>query len=401
MLKGKNILIGISGGIAAYKIPFLIRLFKKEGAAVRVVLTPYAREFVTPLTLSVLSEQPVLTDFYNTGDGTWHSHIENGLWADAIVVAPLTANTMAKMVTGITDNLLLASVLSARCPVFVAPAMDLDMYKHVTTQQNVAGLQRIGYHLIEPTSGELASGLEGKGRMQEPEVIFSVIKEFFEKEGDFKDKQILVSAGPTHEPIDPVRFIGNSSSGLMGIEIAKAFAERGARVNLVLGPTHLKADFNGITVHRVQTAAEMEKACSTLFTGSDITVMAAAVADFTPKNKPSSKIKKETGLNQIELEPTNDILAKLGTLKKNNQLLIGFALETDNEMANAQSKLQRKNLDLIVLNSLKDKGAGFGVPTNKVTFINRDNKRTGLPLMSKRDVARQLVDTIKQIKKQA
>jgi len=399
MLQGKNILIGISGGIAAYKVPFLIRLLKKEGAAVRVVLTPYAREFVTPLTLSVLSEQPVLTDFYNTGDGTWHSHIENGLWADAIVVAPLTANTMAKMVTGITDNLLLASVLSARCPVFVAPAMDLDMYKHVTTRQNVVRLQQMGYHLIEPTSGELASGLEGKGRMQEPEVIFSVIKEFFETEGDFNGKQVLVSAGPTHEPIDPVRFIGNSSSGLMGIEIAKAFAERGAGVNLVLGPTHLKAEFNGITVHRVQTASEMEKACTTLFAGSDIAVMAAAVADFTPKNKPSSKIKKEEGLKHIELEPTTDILAQMGATKKSHQLLIGFALETDNEVANAQSKLQRKNLDLIVLNSLKDEGAGFGVPTNKVTFINRDTKRTELPLMSKRDVARKLVDTIKQIKK--
>jgi len=277
--------------------------------------------------------------------------------------------------------------------------MDLDMYKHVTTRQNVVRLQQMGYHLIEPTSGELASGLEGKGRMQEPEVIFSVIKEFFETEGDFNGKQVLVSAGPTHEPIDPVRFIGNSSSGLMGIEIAKAFAERGARVNLVLGPTHLNAEFNGITVHRVQTASEMEKACTTLFAGSDIAVMAAAVADFTPKNKPSSKIKKEEGLKQIELKPTIDILAGLGSIKKSHQLLIGFALETDNEVANAQSKLQRKNLDLIVLNSLRDEGAGFGVPTNKVTFINRDTKRTELPLMFKRDVARKLVDTIKQIKK--
>ena len=399
MLKGKNILVGISGGIAAYKIPFLVRLLKKEGAAVRVVLTPYAKEFVTPLTLSVLSEQPVLTDFYNTTDGTWHSHIENGLWADAIVVAPLTANTMAKMVTGITDNLLLASVLSAKCPVFVAPAMDLDMYKHVTTQQNVAKLQKIGYHLIEPTSGELASGLEGKGRMQEPEIIFSVLKDFFETEADFRGKQVLVSAGPTHEPIDPVRFIGNNSSGLMGIEIAKAFAQRGARVNLVLGATHLDVEVNGISVHRVQTASEMEKACSALFPESDITVMAAAVADFTPKNKPSSKIKKEAGLNSIELEPTADILAGLGAVKKSDQLLIGFALETDNELTNAQSKLTRKNLDLIVLNSLNDEGAGFGVPTNKVTIIGRDTKHVELPLMSKRDVARELVNTITQIMK--
>ncbi len=399
MLKGKNILIGITGGIAAYKVPFLIRLLKKEGATVRVVLTPYAREFVTPLTLSVLSEQPVYTDFYNTTDGSWHSHIENGLWADAIIVAPLTANTMAKMVTGITDNLLLASVLSARCPVFVAPAMDLDMYKHVTTQQNVARLVEMGYHLIEPTAGELASGLEGKGRMQEPEIIFSELKTYFESAGDFKDKKILVSAGPTHEPIDPVRFIGNSSSGLMGIEIAKAFAARGARVDLVLGPTHLSAEATGITVHPVQTASQMEQACSRLFTDADIAVMAAAVADFTPKQKPTSKIKKEDGLHQIDLEPTKDILAGLGAVKKEHQLLIGFALETDNEVANAQSKLQRKNLDLIVLNSLKDKGAGFGVTTNKVTIIDRDTKPTELPLMSKRDVARTLVDTIKQIMK--
>ncbi len=399
MLKDKNILVGISGGIAAYKVPFLIRLLKKEGANVRVVLTPYAKEFVTPLTLSVLSEQPVLTDFYNTGDGTWHSHIENGLWADAIVVAPLTANTMAKMVTGITDNLLLASVLSARCPVFVAPAMDLDMYKHVTTQQNVVKLQQMGYHLIEPASGELASGLEGKGRMQEPEIIFSVLNDFFKYKDDFKGKQVLISAGPTHEPIDPVRFIGNSSSGLMGIEIAKSFAERGAQVDLVLGPTHLKAEHNGITVHNVQTAEQMEKACTSLFSKSDIAVMAAAVADFTPKDKTSSKIKKEAGLKNIELVPTTDILAGLGAAKKSHQLLIGFALETDNEIANATSKLKRKNLDIIVLNSLKDKGAGFGVSTNKVTIINRNNKHTELPLMTKKEVARKLTDTIKQIMK--
>ncbi len=399
MLKGKNILIGITGGIAAYKIPFLIRLLKKAGAEVRVVLTPYAKEFVTPLTLSVLSEQPVLSDFYNTGDGTWYSHIENGLWADAIVVAPLTANTMAKMVTGITDNLLLASVLSARCPVFVAPSMDLDMYKHAVTQHNVAKLQQIGYRVLEPSSGELASGLEGKGRMQEPEEIFSVLKDFFESGNDFKGKEVLVSAGPTHEPVDPVRFIGNSSSGLMGIEVAKAFAEKGAMVNLVLGPTHLTVESAGIKVFRVQTAAEMSEACFKLFATADVAVMAAAVADFTPKNKNTSKIKKEAGLKHIELEPTTDILAGLGADKSKNQILVGFALETDNEMANALSKLHRKNLDLMVLNSLKDKGAGFGVTTNKVTFIHKNNKPVALPLMSKRDVARKLTDAVKQILK--
>ncbi len=399
MLKGKKIVIGITGGIAAYKIPFLIRLLKKAGAEVKVILTPYAKEFVTPLTLSVLSEQPVLTDFYHTDDGTWNSHIENGLWADAMIIAPLTANTMAKIVTGITDNLLLATMLASRCPVFVAPAMDLDMFKHKVVQENLKKLSKLGYRIIEPTSGELASGLEGKGRMEEPEVIFSIIENHFKQKDDFKGKNVLISAGPTHEPIDPVRFIGNSSSGLMGIEIAKAFADRGAKVDLVLGPTHLDADHQNVTVHKITTAAEMDKACTGLFKNADIAVMAAAVADFTPKTKAGSKIKKEAGMNSIELEPTKDILAGLGTIKQNNQLLIGFALETDNELANAQQKLRKKNLDMIVLNSLKDDGAGFGVITNKVTIINKDNKQEELPLMSKREVAHRLVDAVKKMQK--
>lgn len=399
MLRGKKIIIGITGGIAAYKIPFLIRLLKKEGAEVRVVLTPFAKEFVTPLTLSVLSEQPVLTDFYDTKDGTWNSHIENGLWADAIVVAPLTANTMAKMVAGITDNLLLAVVLSSRCPVFVAPAMDLDMYKHATTQSNVKKLIEIGYHLIEPTTGELASGLDGKGRMQEPEEILSLLKKHFRERDDFFDRKILVSAGPTHEPIDPVRFIGNSSSGLMGIEIARAFADRGAKVDLVLGPTHYDVNITGVVVHRVETAEEMDAACSSLFKNVDGAVMAAAVADFTPKKTVSSKIKKEVGMNSIELIPTKDILAGLGKTKRIDQFLVGFALETDNEVLNAQAKLKRKNLDLIVLNSLKDTGAGFGVSTNKVTIFGKDTKPVELPLLSKREVADILVETIKGILK--
>jgi len=399
MLRGKKIIVGITGGIAAYKIPFLIRLLKKEGAEVRVVITPYAKEFVTPLTLSVLSEHPVLTDFYDAKDGTWNSHIENGLWADAIVVAPLTANTMAKMVTGITDNLLLATVLSSRSPVFVAPAMDLDMYKHVTTQSNVKKLIEIGYHLIEPTTGELASGLEGKGRMQEPEEIISVLKKYFQKTDDFTGRRVLVTAGPTHEPIDPVRFIGNSSSGLMGIEIAREFSERGAKVDLVLGPTHYDVKLAGVIVHRVETAEEMDAMCSTLFKDADGAVMAAAVADFTPKKTVSSKIKKEDGMNSIELIPTKDILAGLGKAKRMNQFLVGFALETDNEILNAKAKLKRKNLDMIVLNSLKDKGAGFGVSTNKVTIIGKDTKPVELPLLSKREVAGILVETIKGILK--
>jgi len=399
MLRDKKIIIGITGGIAAYKIPFLIRLLKKEGAEVRVVLTPFAKEFVTPLTLSVLSEQPVLTDFYDTKDGSWNSHIENGLWADAIVVAPLTANTMAKMVAGITDNLLLAVVLSSRCPVFVAPAMDLDMYKHVITQNNVKKLIEIGYHLIEPTTGELASGLDGKGRMQEPEEILSVLKKHFVERDDFSDRKILVSAGPTHEPIDPVRFIGNSSSGLMGIEIACAFANRGAKVDLVLGPTHYDVNITGVVVHKVETAEEMDAACSSLFKNVDGAVMAAAVADFTPKKTVNSKIKKEDGMNSIELIPTKDILAGLSKVKRIDQFLVGFALETDNEILNAKAKLKSKNLDLIVLNSLKDSGAGFGVSTNKVTIFGKDTKPAELPLLSKREVADIIVENIKGILK--
>ena len=397
MLKGKKILIGITGGIAAYKIPLLIRLFKKAGAEVKVVTTPYALEFVTPLTLSVVSENPVYYEFYDSKDGTWNSHIELGLWADVIVVAPLTANTMAKMVTGITDNLLLASVLSARCDVIVAPAMDMDMYKHKTTEANVTKLKELGYKVIEPESGFLASGLEGKGRMPEPEVIFDFVKKHLSSKDDFAGKKVVVTAGPTHEPIDPVRFIGNNSSGLMGIEIAKSFADRGADVELVLGPTHLEVSHKNIKVHKVNTAEEMFKETVSLFTDADIAVLSAAVADFTPKNKAGSKIKKEEGFNIIELEPTKDILAELGKTKKQNQLLIGFALETDNELENAKSKLKRKNLDLIVLNSLKDKGAGFGVPTNKVTFIDKKGNVKDLPLMSKAEVAENLADEINDL----
>jgi phosphopantothenoylcysteine decarboxylase/phosphopantothenate--cysteine ligase len=397
MLKGKKIIVGITGGIAAYKIPNLIRLFKKEGAEVKVVVTPYALEFVTPLTLSVVSENPVYSEFYNSKDGTWNSHIDLGLWADAVVIAPLTANTMAKVVTGVTDNLLLATILSARCQVFTAPAMDMDMYKHLVTQDNVKKLKQIGYKVIEPASGELASGLTGKGRMQEPEVIFDIVKNHFSTDNDFENKNVLITAGPTHEPIDPVRFIGNSSSGLMGIEIAKAFALKGAKVNLVLGPTHLDVAHPNIRVYKVNTAEEMYNTCVSLFPDINIAVLSAAVADFTPKSKAGKKIKKEEGLNIIELESTKDILAELGKMKKSTQFLTGFALETDNEMENAKSKLIRKNLDLIVLNSLKDKGAGFGVTTNKVTFISKKGDISELPLMSKSEVAENLVNKIKSL----
>ncbi len=397
MLKGKRILIGVTGGIAAYKIPYLVRLFKKEGAEVKVVATPYALKFVTPLTLSVVSENPVLTEFFDSKDGTWNSHVELGLWADVIIIAPLTANTMAKMVTGITDNLLLATVLSARCDVFTVPAMDMDMYKHKVTTQNVKKLKELGYKVIEPASGELASGLNGIGRMQEPEIIFEKVKRHLLSKNDFAGKKVLVTAGPTHEPIDPVRFIGNNSSGLMGIEIAKAFADRGAEVDLVLGPTHLTVEHPEINVHKVNTADEMFKECDKIKDKYDIAVLSAAVADFTPKKKAGSKIKKEEGIDSLELESTKDILAHLGKNKKENQFLTGFALETDNELENAKSKLKRKNLDLIVLNSLKDKGAGFGVNTNVVTFIDKNGNIDKFPVMPKSEVASNLVNKIKNL----
>ncbi len=396
MLKGKKIIIGITGGIAAYKIPFLIRLLKKEGAEVQVVMTPFATEFVTPLTLSALSERPVLIDFFDKGDGNWHSHIDLGLWADLILVAPLTANTMAKMASGIADNLLLTVLLSARCPVYFAPAMDLDMYRHASTKNNLETLRSFGYHLIEPAEGELASGLKGVGRLEEPEIIYTIIKEALIPQSPLEKKKILISAGPTHEPIDPVRFIGNRSSGLMGIELARAFAARGADVHLVLGPSKYSVEHPSITVSRVTTAAEMHERITSLYTDADITVMAAAVADYTPKDVKKEKIKKEEGVASIELTQTTDILKELGTNKGKDRILIGFALETENETQNALKKLQAKNLDLIVLNSLKDKGAGFEHETNKVKLFARDGKELEIPLKSKSEIAKDIVTYIEE-----
>ncbi len=396
MLKGKKIIVGISAGIAAYKIPLLIRLLKKEGAEVQVVMTPFAKEFVTPLTLSVVSERPVLSDYYVKEDGSWHSHVDLGLWADAMLVAPLTANTMAKMAAGIADNFLLTVVLSARCPLFFAPTMDLDMYRHPTVQQNIRKLQAMGYHFIEPAEGELASGLKGKGRMKEPEALFQILKDYFSEGQPFKGKKVLVSAGPTHEPIDPVRFIGNSSSGKMGWAIARAFARQGADVDLVLGPAGLDTSFPNIRTTRVTTAAEMDAACRKIFPETDIAVMAAAVADFTPAETAREKIKKADGPEVIRLKPTNDILAGLGKMKKKGQVLVGFALETEDEMANARKKLEKKNLDMIVLNSLRDKGAGFGTDTNKITLLTRQNA-TNYPLKSKDAVAEDILSAIKNL----
>jgi len=397
MLKGKKILIGITGSIAAYKIPFLIRLLKKAGAEVQVILTPAAHDFVTPLTLSTLSGRPVLTDFFNKDDGSWHSHIELGLWADLLIVAPLSANTMAKMATGIADNLLLTTILSARCPVLFAPAMDLDMYKHPVTRENIRKLSAIGYHLIEPAQGELASGLTGVGRLQEPEKILEIIGDVFLQQETFRGKKVLVSAGPTYELIDPVRFIGNFSSGRMGIEIAKAFAARGAEVNLILGPSEIKVDDTDINLFRITTAAEMYNRCMELFPDCDVAVMAAAVADFTPADPSKFKIKKEKGKKEIKLVPTQDILGSMGQAKKSKQVLVGFALETDNEHDNAKKKLKNKNLDLIVLNSMNDEGAGFGFATNKVSIISAQGIEKAFPLKSKKEVAEDIVREVENL----
>ncbi|MDT8393514.1 MAG: bifunctional phosphopantothenoylcysteine decarboxylase/phosphopantothenate--cysteine ligase CoaBC [Bacteroidales bacterium] len=397
MLKNRKIIIGITGSIAAYKIPLLIRLLGREGALVQVIMTPAARDFVTPLTLSTLSGNAVLTEAFNREDGEWNSHIELGLWADLMLIAPLTANTLAKMAGGIADNLLLTTYLSARCPVFFAPAMDLDMYKHPSTAANIKKLTAYGNHLIAPAEGALASGLCGEGRMEEPDNILRIIKDYFTAEWDFAGKKILVTAGPTHEAIDPVRYIGNHSSGQMGFAIADVFARRGGEVTLITGPTSLNCTEDGINRIDVVSAAEMHAACLKHFTDADITVMAAAVADYTPDKVAGEKIKKSGQAKNIQLKPTNDILAEMGKKKRKDQFLTGFALETENQIANAEMKLQNKNLDLIVLNSPRDHGSAFGVETNKVTLITRNKKRYGYELKLKYDVAMDIVDKIREL----
>lgn len=397
-LKGKKIIVGITGGIAAYKIPLLIRFLVKEGAEVQVVMSDFAKEFVTPLTLATVSGKPVLSSFFDEKNGNWNSHVDLGLWADAIIVAPLTANTMAKMAVGIADNLLTTTILSARCPVFYAPTMDLDMFTHPVTQENIEKLKKLGYNYIPPDEGDLASGLKGAGRLKEPEELANILIDFFSKKKTLAGKRVLISAGPTYEPIDPVRFIGNRSSGKMGIALAGAFLELGAVVDLVIGPvTSPVKEKDNLNVYFVETAAQMELKCSELFPKADVAVMAAAVADFTPKYPVKTKIKKETSFPQIELVPTVDILAKLGKIKTPNQILIGFALETDNELNNARHKLKRKNLDMIVLNSLKDFGAGFAVDTNKVTLIFKDNIIKEIPLNSKEKIAHDIVAEVQKM----
>lgn len=393
MLKGKNILIGITGSIAAYKTPLLVRLLIKEGANVKVVMTKCATDFVTPLTLSTLSQQPVLIEPYDKVDGSWHSHVEWGRWADLFIVAPASANTLAKMANGIADNLLSTCYLAAKCPVFIAPAMDLDMFHHPTTAKNVNTLLSYGNHLIEPQTGELASGLIGAGRMEEPEVILQVIIDFFNKQTDMQNKHVLITAGPTYEAIDPVRYIGNHSSGKMGYALAEEAAKRGATVTLISGPVEVHANNPSIRVIKITSAAEMLDQCNQAFNDNEIIIMAAAVADYTPEDPAQEKIKKKESL-VLKLKLTDDILASMGKKKKKNQFLVGFALETENEKANALAKLNNKNLNMIVLNSLKDKGAGFGTETNKVTMLFPDQSEISSDTLPKTTIAGLIFDAI-------
>lgn len=394
VLSGKKILIGISGGIAAYKTASLVRLFIKAGAEVQVIMTPASKDFVTPLTLSTLSKNPVHSAFFDEKDenAEWNNHVELGLWADLMLIAPATANTLSKMATGNSDNLLIATYLSAKCPVYFAPAMDLDMYKHPSTLASFSALQSFGNIMIPAENGELASGLSGEGRMAEPENIIAFLEADLSSKLPLRGKKILITAGPTYEAIDPVRFIGNHSSGKMGFDIAKHAAENGAEVILVSGPTHLKPA-PGITLVPVESAQEMYDACHKYYNEADVAISAAAVADYRPKHVATQKIKKAEANFTIEMEKTKDILASLGEIKK-NQFLVGFALETENEIEHAKQKITKKNLDLIVLNSLNDEGAGFGKPTNKITFIDKDFNIEPMPLKSKEAVAADIINKV-------
>nr|WP_289623383.1 bifunctional phosphopantothenoylcysteine decarboxylase/phosphopantothenate--cysteine ligase CoaBC [Gabonibacter chumensis] len=394
MLQGKNIILGVTGSIAAYKAAPLIRGLVKEGANVKVIMTPLAKEFITPLTLATLSKNPILVDFYDPENGDWNSHVDLGLWADAYLIAPATANTIGKMAAGIADNLLLTTYLSAKCPVIVAPAMDLDMYLHPATQRNLQILESYGNLIIEPESGELASGLIGKGRMEEPDQIVAFMSRFFTADERYAGKKVLVTAGPTYEKIDPVRFIGNYSSGKMGFAIAEEMAARGAEVTLIAGPVNLKLSNKRIRRIDVESASEMYQAAIEVFPESDIAVLSAAVADFTPMERAVVKLKRGEDDLKLELAPTRDIAAELGRKKRAGQWLIGFALETNDEENNAVSKMKRKNLDLIVLNSLRDEGAGFGGDTNKVTLIDKEENKLIYDLKTKSEVAIDIADRI-------
>ena len=395
VLSGKKILLGISGGIAAYKTATLVRLFIKAGAHVQVIMTPASKDFITPLTLSTLSKNPVHSTFYDEKDenAEWNNHVELGLWADLMLIAPATANTLSKMANGNCDNLLIATYLSAKCPIYFAPAMDLDMYKHPSTISSFSLLQKFGNIMIPAETGELASGLSGEGRMAEPENIIAFLEKDLESKLPLRGKKVLITAGPTYEAIDPVRFIGNHSSGKMGFDIASRAAELGASVILISGPTHLNTKNYVINLIRVNSAQEMYDACHEHFSSADVAICAAAVADYRPKSVAKQKIKKEEAVLTIELEKTQDILASLGKIKQ-NQFLIGFALETENEIENAKLKIQKKNLDLIVLNSLQDEGAGFGKPTNKITFIDKNFVVEPMDLKSKELVANDIMNKV-------
>ena len=395
MLKGKHIILGITGSIAAYKAAYIIRALVKKGAEVQVVITPAGKEFITPITLSALSSNPVISEFFSNRDGSWHSHVDLGLWADAMLIAPATASTIGKMANGIADNMLVTTYLSCKAPVFIAPAMDLDMFAHPSTQQNLDRLRSFGNHIIEPAEGELASHLVGKGRMEEPDKIIAVLEEFFASRTVLEKKKIVITAGPTYEKINPVRFIGNYSSGKMGFALAEACAQQGAEVTLIAGPVSLTTTHPNIQRIDVESAEEMYQAAMTAFPEADAGILCAAVADYRPEIQADEKIKRESkGEMMLHLVPNKDIAASLGAIKREGQVLVGFALETNNEATNAESKLKRKNLDFIVLNSLRDVGAGFRCDTNKISIIDRQGETTGYPLKSKQGVAVDIVNKL-------
>ena len=400
MLKGKKIILGITGSIAAYKAAYIIRALVKKGAEVQVVITPGGKEFITPITLSALSSNPVISEFFSNRDGSWHSHVDLGLWADAMLIAPATASSIGKMANGIADNMLITTYLSCKAPVFIAPAMDLDMFAHPSTQQNIEKLRSFGNHIIEPGEGELASHLVGKGRMEEPDAIVGVLDRYFDGLGSLTQKKIVITAGPTYEKIDPVRFIGNYSSGKMGFALAEACAAQGAQVTLIAGPVSLSTTHRAIRRIDVESAEEMYQAAVRTFPDSDAAILCAAVADYRPEVQSDEKIKREkTGDITMHLVPNPDIAAALGKMKQAGQRLVGFALETSNEVAHATEKLERKNLDFIVLNSLKDKGAGFRCDTNKVSILEANGKLTEYPVKPKNEVAGDIVEKLASLLK--
>lgn len=394
MLNGKKILIGVCGSIAAYKSAFLVRLLVKEGAEVQVIQTPSSIDFITPLTLSTLSKRPVYSGFTKSQHGEWVNHVDLGLWADLMVIAPLSASTLAKLATGLSDNLLTATYLSARCPVMLAPAMDLDMYQHPTTIANMTIVRNHGCHVVDAEDGELASGLSGVGRMAEPEHILESIRRYFDSKKPLVGKRVLITSGPTHEPLDPVRFIGNHSTGKMGVALAEAAQQMGAEVTLISGPSSHLPKKPGIKLTQVQTADEMYEACSQVFDSADIAIFAAAVADYKPATKAAQKIKKDGDVLEIQFIKNKDIALEMGKKKRAGQITVGFALETENEAVNATAKLHRKNFDLLVLNSLNDEGAGFAHNTNKISIFSKSNIRRDFELKSKAEVAQDILDSI-------